>query len=158
MIKLFGAVLIFLCGAALAHLLNGKARNMLAQVEGFIELVRRLRGEIDCFSMPIPVALASFSDDLFRKCGFGGSAKSVRTVEELVCGCEMFSSELADIMSGFALHVGRGYKSEQLALCDRTLERLEAYRLSLASELPAKQKTNGTLCLCGALAVVILIV
>ena len=159
MLKLLGALLIFFCGAALAASLNAGARNALIQTEGFIELVRRLRSDIDCFSMPIPLAISRFPDTLFEKCGLQFEAcDGVRAFDDLICNCDMAYEELRDIMDSFALHIGRGYKLEQLAICDRTVERLEAHRLHLANQLPAKQKTNGTLCLCGALAVVILIV
>mgnify|MGYP003319788150 CR=1 FL=1 len=158
MIRLAGALLVFFSGAVLAYFLNGKARAALTQVEGFMELVRRLRTEIDCFSMPIPLALAGCPDEVFKKCGFDDSRECIRTLDDLLGGCEIFLPEAAELMEGFAARLGRGYKHEQLALCDGTLARLEDIRLSLASELPAKQKINGTLCLCGALAVVILTV
>lgn len=157
MVKIFGAVLIVFCGVAFGFLLNKRARDALVQTEGFIELVRYLRNEIDCFSMPIPLALARCPDSIFQKCGIG-ACNNIRTVEELICECEMQGEELGEVMERFAADVGRGYKHEQLALCERTVKRLESYRASLAGQLPAKQKLNGTLCLCFALALVILLI
>lgn len=157
MLRIFGAALIFFCGVASARLLNTCARESLRQTEGFCELVRRLRSDIDCFSMPIPVSLESCPDAVLEKCGIDTRADR-RTLTVLLHGCDISSPEICELMESFASHVGMGYKQEQLMLCDRTLARLEEHRALLASRLPAKQKTNGTLCLCGALAVVILIV
>ena len=157
MLRLFGAVLILFCGVAGAYFLNDRARAALVQIEGFEELVRRLHADIECFSMPVPVALAGCPDAVFEKCGFD-LHQSRRTLAELLGSCDIFSPEIRELMDGFAAHIGRGYKHEQLALCERMIASLEEHRASLASRLPAKQKTNGTLCLCGALAVVILIV
>ena len=157
MLRVVGAFLIFLCGVAGAGFLNSRARNALTQIEGFAELVRRLYAQIDCFSMPIPTALGSCPDAVLEKCGIDPEADR-RTVADLLGSCSISSAELCEVMEDFAAHLGRGYKQEQLALCQRTLSRLEEHRALLASRLPAKQKTNGTLCMCGALAVVILIV
>ena len=157
MLKLCGALLIFFCGVSGACILNNRARAALDQTEGFIELVRRLRSDMDCFSKTIPAALMSCPDSVFEKCRIDLQTRR-RRVEDLLLCCDIYSSELREIMEGFATRVGRGYKSEQIALCDMTLSRLDEHRIYLAGRLPAKQKINGTLCLCGALAVVILIV
>ena len=157
MLRLFGALLRLFCGVAVAYFLNDRARAELTQIEGFEELVQRLRADIECFSMPVPAVLAGCPDAVFEKCGFN-LYQSRRTLAELLDSCDISSPEIRELMDGFAAHVGRGYKHEQLALCERTIARLEEHRASLAARLPAKQKTNGTLCLCGALAVVILIV
>lgn len=157
MVKILGSVIIISCGVAFAYLLNGKARTRLIQLEGFIELVRYLRAQIDCFSMPIPTALARCPGGVLEKCGVR-SCENIRTVRDLIDECDCSAEEIGELMRGFAADVGRGYKYEQLALCDRTIERLEEHRETLAATLPARNKLNGTLCVCFSLAVVILLI
>lgn len=157
MVKILGAIIIISCGFSFAYLLNGKARARLAQLEGFIALVRYLRTQIDCFSMPIPSALSRCPKGVLERCGVRCS-ENFKTVRALLDECDIATEELGELMYGFVSDVGRGYRQEQLALCDRTLERLEEHREALAARLPAKQKLNGTLCVCSSLAVVILLV
>ena len=157
MVKILGAIIIILCGFSFAYLLNGKARARLAQLEGFIALVRYLRTQIDCFSMPMPSALSRCPQGVFERCGARCNEK-FKTVRDLLDACDCSADEIGELMYGFASDVGRGYRQEQLALCDRTLERLEDHREELAARLPAKQKLNGTLCVCSSLAVVILLI
>ena len=156
MFKIAGVLMIVSCGGALAYWLNHRARMALMQTEGFIDLVRYLRSEIDCFSMPIPTALERCPDTIFQKCG-AQRFRGARTVSELLDACEILSPEISEAMQRFAADVGRGYKHEQLSLCDRTAELLEGYRNLLAEQLPVKRKLNGTLCLCSALVIVILL-
>ena len=157
MAKILGSIIIISCGLALAYLLNSKARARLAQLEGFIALVRYLRAEIDCFSIPIPSALSRCPCGVLERCGARCDEK-FKTVRELLDACDCSADEIGELMYGFASDVGRGYRHEQLALCDRTIERLEEHREALAARLPARQKLNGTLCVCSSLAVVILLI
>lgn len=59
--------------------------------------------------------------------------------------------------SRFCDDIGKGYREEQLALCDYYVAVLEDRRASIASQLPLRRKLNSALCVSGALALVILL-
>lgn len=128
------------------------------QTEGFEELVRYLRSEIDAFSMPIPAALGRCPPEILEKCGYRNASACPTSLCELLSATSEESGETRKIMARFCAELGRGYKQEQLVLCDATLDELRAHRSRLACELPAKQRLGGTLSVCGALALVILLI
>lgn len=108
--------------------------------------------------MPIPTALGRCPSEILKKCGYQDASVSPTSLCELLSATDEESEETRKIMARFCAELGRGYKQEQLALCDATLKGLEAHRSRLAGELPAKQRLGGTLSVCGALALVILLI
>lgn len=156
-LKIVGAIIIAVSGIIGSYVLNSAAKRTLEQIEGLISLVRHLRTEIECFCMPLPSALERCPREVLVKCGYtaNGIPKSVR---ELLDGCVICDGETQKVMLSFAGSVGKGYRDEQLGLCDYCIELLEARRQSACEQLPSKIKRNSALCLCGALAVVILLI
>ena len=126
----------------------------VTQTEAVISLVRFLRSEIECFSMPLPRALERCPDEILRACGYKG-AKPPRSPSELLDGISDTVTKAQ--LSRLCDEIGKGYREEQLALCDYYLAVFEERRRKLADQLPAKRKMNCTLCVCSALALVIIL-
>lgn len=137
-----------------AYLLNSAARRGLTGTEGLISLIRYLRSEIECFSMPLPRALARCPRQILEACGYSGASapESIRQILPYVS-----DSVTRAQMSRFCDEIGKGYLDEQLSLCDYYIEVLEERRRELATQLPPRRKVNSVLCLSGALAIVILL-
>ncbi len=156
-LKVIGAIIIALSGIVGSFTLNRAARRSLEQTEGFITLIKRLRSDIDCFSLPLPTALERCPAEVYIKCGYflGQTPRSVRALIE---ACSVSDAESFRIMKAFAGSIGRGYREEQLAICDYYADLLEERRQRLYEQLPTRTKRNSALCLCGALAVVILLI
>jgi hypothetical protein len=156
-LKIVGAIIIAVSGIVGSYVLNSAARHTLEQIEGFLSLVRHLRNEIECFCMPLPSALARCPREVLVRCGYTASdvPKSVR---ELVDGCVVSDGETQKAMLSFASSIGKGYRDEQLGLCDYCIELIEARRQIACEQLPSRIKRNSAVCMCGALAVVILLI
>lgn len=144
-----------LCGVLGAYTLNFSAARALSQTEAFISLVRFLRSEIECFSMPLPRVIERCPQDTLAELG---APPSCADLYELVSLCDVSDRQTAEIMRRFAGEVGKGYREEQLLLCDYYLSLLEERRGALASALPQRRRMNTALCVAGALAVVIVLV
>lgn len=146
--------MIVLSGAWSAYLLNARVRLGTVQAEAFISLIRFIRSEIECFAMPIPRALARCPRKLLEECGFS-SAGAPESVEELL---ENINDGITRAhLERFCGEIGRGYRDEQLALCDYYITVLEERRLKLAEQLPMRKRINSALCLSGAFAIVIVL-
>ena len=156
-LRILGAVMIALSGLAGAYMLNVNAKQGLSQTEAFISLLRYIRSEIECYSMPIPRALARCPKEILAGCGYAekGAADSFLG---LLDKCKINDSATEKILRSLADGIGKGYRDEQLALCDNYISRLDERRRSLASELPMRKKMNSALCVSGALAIVILLI
>ncbi len=156
-LKIVGVLIIAVSGIVGSYTLNCAARRSLEQTEGFIAILRRLRSDIECFSMPLPTFLERCPSELYAKCGYSSDG-APRSVAALVDGCSVYDAESCKTMRAFARSIGRGYREEQLAICDYYTDILEERRQRLCEQLPNKTKRNSAMCLCGALAVVILLI
>ena len=145
-----------LCGVVAAYILNAGARSALLQNEAFISFVRFLRSQIECFSMPLPRAIERCPQDILRGCGC--SDARAEDASSFLCRCEVADAQSVEIMRRFAADIGRGYRDEQIALCDYCVSLLEERRQKLSASLPARIRMNGALCIAGALALVIMLV
>ena len=93
---------------------------------------------------------------ILEACGYRGECP--KSVLELIDACAVNDMECERMMRAFATSIGKGYRAEQLALCDYYIGLLESRRRTAAEQLPLKIKRNSAICLCGALAVVILFI
>ena len=144
-------------GAFAAYSLNKWAKDTLRQTEHLISLVRFLRAQIECFSMSVPKALERAPDEILSGCGFSGEERP-KSIGELIDGCRITDEAVIRDMRRFSDDIGKGYREEQLTLCDYCLSLLEAERARIAGQLPLKIKVNSALSLAGAAAVVILLI
>lgn len=156
-LKIVGAVIVSLSGVGLASLLCASSRAAVTQTEGLCALARYLGGEISCFCMPIPTALSRCPWEILKKCGADARVR-YQSVEELLDACGIYDARTREITSAFAREIGRGYRAEQIALCERTAQMLSQHAQELLARLPTKQRLSGTLSVCSALAAVILLV
>ena len=134
--------------------MNNGIRIGLTQTEAVISLIRFLRSEIECFSMPLPRALERCPADILVGCGYKGDA-APRMPSELLSGIsdKVTYAQLAR----FCDEIGKGYRDEQLALCDYYLAVFEERRIKLSEQLPVKRKMNCALCVSSALAILIIL-
>ena len=156
-LRIIGALMIAFSGAFAAYSLNKSAKDTLSQTEYFISLVRFLRAQIECFSMSVPRALGRAPDEILSGCGFSGE-KRPQSIGELLDGCRVTDEAVMRDMRRLAYDIGKGYREEQLTLCDYCLSLLEGQRVRIAGQLPLKIKVNSVLSLAGAAAVVILLI
>ena len=157
MLRILGAVAVIVSGAYVAHTLNESAKRRLKQTEAFISLVRFIRSQIECFAMPLTLTLVRCPRDILKRCGYALS-EPPSSGESLMSGCGIEDVGTGECMERFFLEAGRGYREQQLALCDHTVSLLEERRSELASRLPVRIKVNSALSLAGAAAVVILLI
>lgn len=156
-LRIMGAALVALSGVSAAYFLNSGAKRTLRQTESFISLVRFLRSQIECFSMSVPRALERCPREILVGCGYLGDTPP-RSVGELVDGCGEADGAVMREMRRLADDIGKGYREEQLTLCDYCLSLLEQQRSRISGQLPLKIKVNSALSLAGAAAVVILLI
>ena len=157
LLRLIGAAAVVLSGISAACLFNSGTKQTLKQTESFISLLRFLRSQIECFSLPLPSALSRCPTEILRGCGYCES-ESPSSARQLMEGCCIYDDRVRRSMERFFAEVGRGYREEQLSLCDYCISQVEERRANLTSQLPVKMKVNSALSLAGAAAVVVLLI
>ena len=154
--KAAGAALLVCSGIAVAAQMNRTAEAALRQNEGIMALLRAVRGQIECFSLPIGQILAACDRDLLLACGYTEEEKP-RDLGEILSRMTVWDARTVSIFSQFAAEFGRGYREDEVRACDYALSLLEERRGVLAKDLPVKKKRNMTLSVCGALALALLL-
>lgn len=155
-LRLVGAALLSLCGVLSASALNRRAERRLREVESWILLLRYVKGQVECFSLPMNEILARCEREILQNCGYVGTV-APKSFLALLDASSLHDADAAKTVRAFAEEFGRGYREEQTRGCDYYLSLLEARRRTLAEKLPAQKKLNSTLCLCAALAIVLLL-
>lgn len=156
-VKMIGAALVVLGGAASAYILNSRAKGTLMHVEGMISLLRYIKTQIDCYSMPIEKILSSCNEEIFLKCGYSVGGKP-KDLECFLSGCTSAEPAIYKSMRGFADEFGKSYRAEQVKLCDRYIDEFSILKSDLSERLPIRRKLNSTLCLSGSAAIIILLI
>ena len=67
--KWIGLALLFASGLAVGYLLSAFESRRYRQAEGFLALLRHVRLQIDCFSLPVSRILAGLDERIRRLCG-----------------------------------------------------------------------------------------
>lgn len=115
--KIVGSAVVFLCGALYAQNAQKEVLCELDEAKRLLEVFRYLKNEIEEFDTPLFEAL---------------QAKGVKGgVEEL--SLSVSTARLGEII-GEAKNLGRGYKKEELRICDRLVSRLENEKKSLEAK------------------------
>ena len=155
-LRIVGAAILSLCGVLFAAHLNRRAECRLRQVEGWISLLRFVKAQVECFSLPMSEILLRCDQAVLQSCGYPADIppKSFSAMCEASTFCD---AECVRIARAFAEEFGKGYREEEMRGCDYYLAQLEAHKEMLAKKLPVQKKMNATLSICAALALVLLL-
>ena len=152
-----GACLILACGAEASRRLNNAASKKVRAADNYLSLLRYVKSQVDCYAMPINEILKRADPALLEGCGWRGEDPP-RTLSELVSNAPVGERAIEGILLEFSEDFGNSYLYDQIRRCDHFIALLEERRDSLARELPSKRKLNSTLCISGALALIILLI
>ena len=137
--KWCGLVLVLLCGVAVGVAAAAYERRRYRQAEGFLALLRHVRGQIECFSTPLRGIFANCDEGIWADCGAQrvpprDLAALLRDVQLLV------PQEICRLLLSLAERLGTGYREEQLRCCDYFLERLIPLCDKMRTELPKRER------------------
>ena len=152
-----GASMILLCGIELSRRLNRSAKQILDEADRYIVLLRYIRSQIDCFALPINEILKRADSALLKGCGWADGPPPT-SLHILFNSSEIKDEKIKSVLTEFSEDFGKSYLEDQLRRCDHFLSLLEERRNIIAKELPSKKKLNSTLCISGALALIILLI
>lgn len=141
--------------AMTASYIASAEKKKIEQTEAFIALVKYIKNQIDCYSMPMEKILHSCPELLLRL----GIEKEISSLSELLSECEIVCGEdCKKILYTFSESFGKGYREHQVKRCDAAVTELEEIKKRLGTEYPSKKKTAAALCFAvgGALLIALL--
>lgn len=168
--KVIGSGLLLLASGYVALSVRRFEYRRLRVLDGYISLIYFIKGQIDCYAMPVtdilsradPLILASClgleatqaTSPAFKGWGVGGEPPLPAMVRESRL---YLQPETERLLSGFAGELGSVYRAEQVARCDYYIQALTEERRKLYEAMPARLRTCSTLCLCCALGAAVLL-
>lgn len=155
MLKFLGALLIFTVGIFAAFVSVQYEKKRLSVLDGWIDLILYIRGQIDCYRMPIGDILSGGDRALFEACMSPSNAADLPAILE-ASGIYL-DGDGKRLIESFVREIGAGYREEQIKRCDFFISSLRAQRERIALQLPLRTRLCATLCICISLATAILL-
>ena len=155
MLKFLGALLILSVGGFAAFVSVQYEKKRLNVVDGWIDLILYIRGQIDCYLMPIGEILSGSDRALFEACMSPSNAANLPAI--LDASGIYLDGDGKRLIESFVREIGLGYREEQLKRCDFFISSLRVLREKIAAELPFRIRLCATLCISIALATAILL-
>ena len=164
--KLLGTLLLLGAGGYVSLAVNRFERRRLSVLDGYVSLIQYIKGQIDCYAMPLTDILARADPALIAACLGLDAPRAVQSApwEEIIPLPTLIHEsrlylepESERLLTTFTGELGAVFRAEQVARCDYYLEALTRQRSKLAEALPARLRVGSTLCMCCAVAVTILL-
>ena len=135
--KWIGLALLFASGLAVGYLLSAFEARRYRQAEGFLALLRHVRLQIDCFSLPVSRILAGLDERIRRLCGAPqGAVDFPALLSETKL---LLPEEACALLYDFSEQLGGSYREEQLRCCDHYIVRLSPLCERMRDELPRRR-------------------
>lgn len=154
-VKLLGTLAILAVGAAAAFRCAENERRRLSVLDAWLELLRTLHRQIDCYQKPINEILAGCDPSLRRACGAGRDSETLCGL--LSAAAPLLDDEVRRRLEDFAKEAGSAYREEELRHCDFYIRALGEHRDALAKAHPMRVRLAVTLSISAALGTVILL-
>ena len=148
--KLLGSILIIFASIISSYFYEKKLKEDIKNSEALYDLIRYIKNKIEYFSISVDDILKSYpNDDEF--------------IRDLIYQKEQFNfnfleKNIANDIKVFFGKLGKGFKREQLSLCDYTLKVLEAERDKMKKEISKKAKAFHALSLFFGIGCVIFLI
>lgn len=164
--KIIGSVVLLLAGGYISAAMTRFERRRLRVLDGYISLIYYIKGQIDCYAMPLSDILARADPAIIAAClgldssevlpplPMNGEPPLPAMVKESRLYLEPESERLLTTLTG---ELGATYRAEQVARCDYYVAALTEERRKLNDTLPARLRATCTLCICCAIGAAVLL-
>ena len=156
--KAAGAVLMVASAFLTGEVLSVRGRAVTRQISGFLRLFRIIRAGIAYDRAPVGDILSRVDREVAEACSGRGQAVEGVSLSAWVSACDILSEGLSSLLKKAEAELGRGYREEQIAVCDRYIEALEAQYRESMNRAREQSGLVGTLLPAIALGAVLLLI
>ncbi len=164
--KLVGCVVLLFAGGYVSVSLTRFEHRRLRVLDGYIALIHYIKGQIDCYAMPLADIFARVDPAVIAAClglepdtpipAFTQAGE--HPLPDMVRESRLYlEPESERLLRDFTGELGTAYRAQQVARCEHYLEALTEERKKLNDALPARLRTGSVLCLCCALGAAVLL-
>ena len=155
LIKLGGGLFLCLSGIVSAVSLCRYCRRRLDTLDGFISLIQYIKGQVECYAMPIGEIMASLPPEILHDCNCPAGASSL---DELIEESRIYlDRDSLRLLTAFSVEFGSIFREEQTRRCDHYVARLRERRTFIADRISGEMRSGSALCIGAALCLLILL-
>ena len=147
--KIIGSLLILFASIVASYLYESSLKRSIEILCELVELIKTTRHKIEYYSLPV--------EDILKEYDCKNTHLKQMINGDFFTGIHIDVNIQKDIENYFSM-LGRGYKKEQLSLCDYTINSLENALNNMKTEFIKKAKVFRSLSLFLGVGVVILLV
>jgi len=148
--KLFGSIMIILASIISSALYEKKLKQEINDIEELIRFTGYIKNQIEYFSLPV--------DKIFKNYNKSQFINHLIANKQSCLSDNIPNKNIEYETKLFLNNLGKGFKKEQLALCNYFIQKLESAKNELQTEFSKKTKIYRSLSLFAGIACVILIV
>lgn len=156
--KTAGAALMVASAFITGRMLAARQRATVRQIAGFLHVFRDLRSGIAYDRAPVGDILSRVEQEVAAACSGGGWQANGVDLSSWVASCDILSDGLSRLLKKASAELGRGYREEQIAVCDRYIAALEAQHREGMSRLREQTRLFTTLLPAMAVGAVLLLI
>ena len=154
-VKLIGGGVIVICSIFFTISHRRFEERRLRTLDGLIALINYIKGQVDCYALPIGEILTRLPAEIFCDCNCPEGAYSL---DEIVMQCRVYlEKESLRLIEAFASEFGSTFREEQLRRCDYYISSLTAERRLLYDDVIKRSRVGSALWICSSLALLILL-
>ena len=159
--KLLGSLILLFAGGYVSVTITRFEHRRLRVLDGYISLIYFIKGQIDCYAMPLADILASADPSVIAAClglDLTTPLPVPRPLPDMVRVSRLYLEPEAErLLTTLTGELGSTYRAEQVIRCDHYLAALTEERKKLKDTLPARLRATCTLCICCALVAAVLL-
>ena len=161
--KVIGCIVLLIAGGYVSLAVVRFERRRLRVLDGYISLIYYIKGQIDCYAMPLVEILAHADPTLIAACLGLESASTLPALPPAPLPTMVQESRLylepesERLLTTFTGELGSALRGEQVARCEYYIQALTEERKKLSDTLPARLRVSCVLCMCCATLAAILL-
>ncbi len=156
--RILGFILLVLSAVFFAFVMSNNEKKRILQLSVFCDTIKEITRKIESFNMPIEEIMLELDPRSFLALGYKKS-DTPRSFEALIDNSSLLLGRREkELLFAFSGGLGKKYREEQISFCNYYYKELSDIHLSSVEDFPKKRKLYYTLFICGALALVILMI
>lgn len=157
MLEWFGAGSLITAAGILSVNLIREHRNRLLELEALFDMISYIRDNIEHLMKPLPDIFRNYNNTYLESCGFLETVRKGNLLQAWETHHFSISREAFRLIDEFIRNIGKGYRTEELRLCEYTLGRLRKLLDHVQADTVNQLKLYRTVPMMFALSVILIL-
>lgn len=158
MIELIGGAILLLAAWLISSDLIGNYKIKLRELEALYDMITYIRDNIEYRMKPLPDIFNLYQNEYLEQCGFLPTVRKTDLSQAWTVQKFKLKGEAYQLIQDFIKEIGCGYQSEELRLCEYTLERLHNILDKIHADSANQLKLYRTVPVMFALSIILILI